>query len=46
MAQWKKIIVSGSNAKSEWLKVKLDAEAGDNIQIDAIGITFRRKPVK
>jgi hypothetical protein len=38
--------LSGSAAKSEWLKVKIDAADNDNLQIDSIGVVYRRRPIR
>ena len=38
--------LSTSAAKSEWLKVKIDAAENDNLQIDSIGIIYRRRPIR
>ena len=37
--------LSGGN-KSEWLKIKLDNVDITGLQVDAIGITYRVRPVK
>ena len=38
--------LSTSAAKSEWLKVKIDAAENDNLQIDSIGVIYRRRPIR
>jgi len=35
-----------SNNASEWLKVKLDADDTDALTIDAIGVVYRRRPIR